>query len=273
MKENPKAFIPAWLNNLQLSQAEFRVYCCLAARADIRTGIAWPQAETIAKDCMMARRTVWKSLRSLEEKKLIRKTGKPFGASNRYQALVPPIGANEAPIEDIPIGANEAPIEDIPIGANEAPPIGSPFASSIGANEAPGKTTNKGNQGKKTKKSVPLEPSSDGIRLSILFKSSLPTDTDLVSNWKTAWPKIFDQLIAKGRNPDEIDKLIRWLKDESNWWNPKFMEPTKLGKRDCNKVVWYDRLKTEMKSAKSSTSPARHSLPDTSNRPGTYEEA
>lgn len=129
MRENPKSFIPAWLNNSDLSQADFRVYCCLAARADTRTGLAWPQADTIAKDCKMARNTVWKSLRSLEDRipPLIRKSGKPFGGSNRYQILIPPIGANGTLIDSLPIGANEAPIgpspnrrkSDTPIGANE----------------------------------------------------------------------------------------------------------------------------------------------------------
>jgi Helix-turn-helix domain len=118
MKENPKPFIPAWLNTAGLSQADFRTYCCLAARADIKTGIAWPQADTIAKDCFMAKNTVWKSLKSLEAAKFIRRVGKPFAGSNRYLILVPPIGANEIPV-DSTIGANEMPIEAAPIGANE----------------------------------------------------------------------------------------------------------------------------------------------------------
>jgi DNA-binding MarR family transcriptional regulator len=121
-----KAFIPSWLDQAQLSQADFRVYCHLASRADNRTGIAWPQAESIARDCCMAKNTVWKSLKSLEAGKFIRRVGKPFAGSNRYQVLVP-IGANEIPNEEPPIGANEIPIGDesnrrkldTPIGANQ----------------------------------------------------------------------------------------------------------------------------------------------------------
>lgn len=119
MKENPKAFIPAWLNNLRLSQAEFRVYCCLAARADTTTCIAWPQSSTIAQDCCMAPNTVWKSIRGLEEKQLIQKAGKPFGGSNRYRISAPPISANGIPIEGLPISANGIPIDEPPIVSNE----------------------------------------------------------------------------------------------------------------------------------------------------------
>jgi len=113
MKNGP--FIPAWLDDADLSQAEFRVYCHLCRRADNKTGVAWPQADNIARDCRMSRNTVWKTLRSLEAKGLIRRVGKPFAGSNRYQTLVPPIGANETPNETDANRTNSEP----PIGANE----------------------------------------------------------------------------------------------------------------------------------------------------------
>jgi hypothetical protein len=119
MKENPKPFIPGWLNMAGLSQAEFRLYCYLASRADNATGIAWPQAATIAGDCAMAKNTVWKSLRALEGRDLIHRVGKPFQGTNRYRILTLPIGANGIPIEGA-TSANEIPIEDTPIGANES---------------------------------------------------------------------------------------------------------------------------------------------------------
>lgn len=150
MKENPKAFIPAWLNNLQLSQAEFRLYCNLAARADTKTGVAFPQSSTIAADCLMAKNTVWKTLQLLTEKRLIQRLGKPFGAANRYRVLIPPIGANQIPIDDEPMSANEIPIDTV---TNERK-----LESSIGANESHQSAqmdsregiTNKGNQLKTT---------------------------------------------------------------------------------------------------------------------------
>jgi len=111
-------FIPSWLNQAGLSQAEFRVYCCLCSRADNVTRIAYPSAESIAKDCQMAKRTVWKAIKSLElNSRLIVRTGKKFGSSTRYKVLSS-IGANSDPIE-ASIGANEIPIESTPIGANE----------------------------------------------------------------------------------------------------------------------------------------------------------
>jgi DNA-binding MarR family transcriptional regulator len=122
MSDNPKPFIPSWLDGAGLSQPEFRIYCHLCRRADNKSGIAWPAIEGkngIIATCGMARRTVQKTLNQLEKMGLIQRIGKPFGGSNRYKILTP-IGANEALIDDTPIGANEA----LPIGANEALPIG-----------------------------------------------------------------------------------------------------------------------------------------------------
>jgi DNA-binding MarR family transcriptional regulator len=105
-----KAFIPAWLNRAGLSKAEFRVYCCLASRADKDTRIAWPEAKTIARDCCMAMNSVWPTLKALEEKQLLRRMPKPFAGSNRYQVLEP-ISAKDAPIEAAPIEPKDIPIE------------------------------------------------------------------------------------------------------------------------------------------------------------------
>jgi DNA-binding MarR family transcriptional regulator len=105
-----KAFIPSWLNRAGLSKAEFRVYCCLASRADKDTRIAWPEAKTIARDCCMAMNSVWPTLKALEEKQLLRRMPKPFAGSNRYQVLEP-ISAKDAPIEAASIEPKDIPIE------------------------------------------------------------------------------------------------------------------------------------------------------------------
>lgn len=105
-----KAFIPSWLNRAGLSKAEFRVYCCLASRADKDTRIAWPEAKTIARDCCMAMNSVWPTLKALEDKQLVRRMPKPFAGSNRYQVLEP-ISAKDAPIEAEPIEPKDILIE------------------------------------------------------------------------------------------------------------------------------------------------------------------
>ncbi len=105
-----KAFIPSWLNRAGLSKAEFRVYCCLASRADKDTRIAWPEAKTIASDCRLAMNSVWSALKSLEDKQLVQRMRKPFKSSNRYQVLEP-ISAKDAPIEAAPIEPKDIPIE------------------------------------------------------------------------------------------------------------------------------------------------------------------
>lgn len=112
---NNPPFIPGWFDDAGLSQAEFRVYCHLCRRADNKSGIAWPKCESIMEACHMSRKTVWKALRTLEEKGFIHRVGKPFAGSNRYQVLVPSIGGNEAPNATV---ANRSKSEP-PIGANE----------------------------------------------------------------------------------------------------------------------------------------------------------
>jgi DNA-binding MarR family transcriptional regulator len=139
------AFVPAWLNQAGLPQSEFRIYCCLNSHSDKDTMIAWPKAETIASECMMARNTVWKSIKALESKGLIRRVGKPFQGSSRYLVLTP-TGANGIPVE-LPTSANEIPVEESPIGANEMPPTGANEilqSAQIGRRECPSKNVHQG---------------------------------------------------------------------------------------------------------------------------------
>ncbi len=110
MNDRPKPFIPSWLDDLGLSSNEFRLYCHLCRRAGNETGIAYPSAETATAVCGIARNTFWKTIAKLETLGLVKRLGKKFGSSNRYQVLAP-IGANGIPIE-APIVSIGIPIED-----------------------------------------------------------------------------------------------------------------------------------------------------------------
>lgn len=247
----PKPFIPAWLNLAGLSQAEFRVYCCLAARADIKTGIAWPKAETIGTDCLMARNTVWKSLRSLEGKKFIRRVGKPFQGSSRYQVLIP-IGANEIPIEEPSIGANEIPIEDCPIGANETPPIGANEILQSAQMDSREGITNKSNQRRVTTR----ENSPEEIQFAIWFKSSLPIEEQerMPKNWLSNFCDTFEKLVRiDKRTPEQIREVSRWGRTD-HFWQANFKSPLKLRKRDKNGTLYFDVIAGRMKQPANQTS-------------------
>lgn len=80
-------FIPAWLDDARLSQAEFRIYCHLCRRADNQSGIAWPSYQAIQDACGLSRKTVWRTMKDLEHRGMIEKAGKPFGGSCRYRIL------------------------------------------------------------------------------------------------------------------------------------------------------------------------------------------
>ena len=232
MNENPKPFIPRWLNMAGLSQADFRVYCYLASRADNGTGIAWPQAPTIAFDCIMAKNTVWKALRSLESMKLIRRTGKPFQGSNRYAVLTLPIGANEIPIEEPPIGANQIP--------------------SIGANEILQSAQMDSREGYPKKviqrRLSKSEVSSDGIQFAQWFKSTLPKTVNLKANWQESFAKEYDDLMQiDKRSPEQIMAVCRWARTDS-FWQKIFMSPAKLRKRNGEGIQYFDVIAEKMKA-------------------------
>ena len=250
MSENPKPFIPRWLNMAGLSQADFRVYCYLASRADNSTGIAWPQAPTIASDCIMAKNTVWKALRSLESMKLIRRTGKPFQGSNRYAVLTLPIGANEIPIEEPPIGANQIPS----IGANQ-------ILQSAQMDSREG-TPKKVIQRRKSKREV----SSDGIQFAQWFKSTLPPTVNLKANWQESFAKEYDDLerIDK-RSPEQIMAVCQWARADS-FWQAQFMSPAKLRDRNSSGIQYFDVFSAKMKAPSGPTSKTQPSTVNTGRR-------
>jgi hypothetical protein len=291
-KDTPlKAFIPAWLNRAGLSQAEFRVFCCLASRADVETGIAWPSAETIAADCVMARRTVWKALARLEDLGLIRRSGKPFGGSSRYEILpssrspsapdadtptgaigapdAPPIGASNAPST----GANGAPDEAPPIGALNAPPIGASFAhQSVQTRPREGitkeGTTNEGITKKGTTiegitrqatrgRETPAGISPDGCEFADWFRTTLPAGMNLAANWRTQWGKVFDDLVRLDRRePSEIREVAGWARRDP-FWSSNFLSPVKLRDRNREGVQYFDVFTGRMKAVAPTTTANR----------------
>lgn len=172
----------------------------------------------------------------------IRKNGKRFADSNRYQVLVP-IDANEAPIEESSIVANEAPIGTSPIDANEAPTFGASNAPPIVANEAPGKTTKKANQRKLTNREI----SPEGIQFAQWFKSSLPESVNLKANWQQSFAETYDQLVRlDNRDPEQIRVVSRWARTDL-FWKSNFMSPSKLRDRDKNGIQWFDVFTEKMK--------------------------
>jgi hypothetical protein len=127
--DNPRPFIPVWLDEAGMPPAEFRLYCHLCRRTDKETGIAWPKVESMAEKCGTSDRTVKRLLTSLVTRGLIANLGKPFAGSCRYRILAN--SDTTAPIDAPPIVtprprliANEdttAPIDAPPIVPFDAP--------------------------------------------------------------------------------------------------------------------------------------------------------
>jgi len=102
---NGRPFIPAWLDDGDLTPNQFRVMCHLWRRAD-DSQLCWPSVPSIATVCKIHRDTVWAVLRVLEEKGLIARF-EMRGRSNRYRILIP--SGNEGPGGNG--GGNEGPAE------------------------------------------------------------------------------------------------------------------------------------------------------------------
>lgn len=123
-----KPFIPSWLDDANLSQAEFRLYAHLCRRADNKTGIAWPSYETIGEVCGMGRATVARTIKSLQNRPhpLIVKVGKPFGGTCQYRVVSPIVSKEELLDSNSLTGST-----------NEVPPIVSPENCNRSPNETP----------------------------------------------------------------------------------------------------------------------------------------
>ena len=77
------AFIPAWLDDLQLDVYEFRLYCHALRRGELYASI-----ETICQICGIDRKKVFQTIVSLEEKQLF-EVIREKGRTNRIKALRP----------------------------------------------------------------------------------------------------------------------------------------------------------------------------------------
>jgi hypothetical protein len=78
-----KAFIPAWLDELQLTAQQFRVYCHLCRRADA-SGECYPALASISKKCKISVNTVKNSIKELATVNLISIKHGGNNVSNRY---------------------------------------------------------------------------------------------------------------------------------------------------------------------------------------------
>lgn len=94
-----KGFIPSSLDDAGLSPSEFRVYCHLLRSADNDTGVAWPSYKRMTEITGMGKTTIRRAIEELERREAVRKIGKPFAGSCRYQVfpIVPPEGQKETP--------------------------------------------------------------------------------------------------------------------------------------------------------------------------------
>jgi hypothetical protein len=91
-------FVPACLDELDLSAATFRVYAHIARRAGL--GECFPGIDSMAQSCRLHKETVIESIKELEEKKMIL-VRRESGKTNRYRLTKPeawgvqPVGNGE----------------------------------------------------------------------------------------------------------------------------------------------------------------------------------
>lgn len=258
--------IPAWLDDAGLTPAEMRVMVHLCRRADNKSGIAWPSYDSMKAITRMSKSTIRRAIEELKRRELIEAIGKPFAGSCRYKVLpiVPPEGQKE-----VSNSSTREPIEGAPIVSPENCNSSISLPSIVSPEGQEG-NPKKEVQRRKSKAKIPHTPSMEATALASFFKSSLPPDMDIGNKWKTDWPKVFDALIEKGRDPDEIRAIIKWARTD-HFWKSNLMSPAKLNKRDPSGVKYYDIFKAKMPTPNSSQKP--QATVNTSNRGTTAETA
>jgi DNA-binding MarR family transcriptional regulator len=254
MEKNLKPFIPSWLDEAGLTQAEFRLYCHLCRRADNVTGIAWPAYQSIQEACGFSHKTVWTILKKLVKRGLIVKVGKPFGGSCRYQILTS-ISANEIPIGAVPIVSSGESLEpsnsfatgtiddsqSFPSGNSNHSPQETPIVSSGEREGNPLKEIHL----RKSKREI----SPEGIQFAQWFKSSLPQSMNLKTNWQQSFAETYDELVRlDNRSPEQIREVSRWARTEP-FWKSNFMSPSKLRKRNSDGITYFDIFTEKMKQS------------------------
>jgi len=89
------AFIPSWLDDLELNLYEFRLYCHI-----LRRGELFGSNANICKICKIERKKVFETIVSLESKNLIKVT-RQKGMTNRIIALQPSPKTEHLPSPDL----------------------------------------------------------------------------------------------------------------------------------------------------------------------------
>jgi hypothetical protein len=242
MIENAKPFIPAWIDDLGLSAAEFRVFAHLCRSADNKTGVAWPSYRRMIEITGLSKNTVRRSIETLENpRKLISKIGKPFAGSCRYRVF--PIVPPESRLEDSnspTTGTIEA-LPIVPPVTHNSPSHGTSIVPPEGQEGSPKKVI----QRRKSN----IEISSDGLIFADWFKSTLPANTNLGPNWRNSFAETFDELVRLDkRDPEEIRRVSAWARSDS-FWQSAFMSPAKLRKRNKDGIQTFDFLVAKMKTS------------------------
>lgn len=247
-----KPFIPAWLDEASLSPAEMRVFVHLCRSADNATGVAWPSYDRMRTICQLGKATVWRCIKTLEERRMIEKIGKPFGGSCRYRIL--PMVSPQERLDTS---------NSFTTGTNEGAPIVSPQNRNRSSNETPIVSPQEqegspskvlqgrfSTTGKKTK--TAYEPSLEAMQFACWFKSSLPDSFNLAPNWQKSFAKVYEELVRiDGRKPEDIKRICQWARTDS-FWRSNFMSPAKLRKR-TDGVQLFDSLAEKMKGTTTPT--------------------
>lgn len=97
MSSKGSPFIPVWFDELQLTSSEYRVLIHLWRRSD-RQGTCFPSVPSVITCCRLTENTVWKALRVLEARGLVKRERR-LRTSNLYRLIIPDT-AIEAASED-----------------------------------------------------------------------------------------------------------------------------------------------------------------------------
>lgn len=228
-------FIPAWLDDSNLSNLAFRIYCSIVRRETF-----WESKTNLEKRLNASNRSISNAFKELISAGLIVEIERT-GSSSLY----------------IPSAKQHHPTN------STTPPCKT--ASPPSAEKHPKGNPKKVPQRRKSNSSA----SQHGLEFADWFHSLLPPEIDLKDDWREIFAKAHDDLVRiDNRSPSEIRQVCQWGR-EDHFWKGNFMSPTKLRKRNGDGITYWDIFHQKINSSKKQpTTP----LPRNQDRKGIEEE-
>lgn len=93
-----------------------------------------------------------------------------------------------------------------------------------------------------------VDVSERGAKFATWFRTTLPADVRLSSNWEAAWGKCYDDMLRiDKRTREQVHTVCQWARVDA-FWAKNFLSPMKLRDRDGAGTMYFDVFTAAIKS-------------------------